>query len=289
MGVALVNLVFIVLEVVVLAFQGFFFFSRIKTRTVRRFLALNLLFIAYNILSGFVLEHFSEFPSLIVYSITSVLLVASVGYYCAGFLKTIKSYRSISISLIASISLALITSYFLNDLSLDVEKIIPVALPLSLMAVTTVYFSRFVKTYEQGVIIMYIITATIVVINLVSFTVYFKDSPVAQSIIINSLFVIIAIFHHLALFRKLHRVIVAKGHVPEDTVHARLVSYGLTKRQIEIAKLVLEGYSSREIAEQCSIETNTVTSHVCKINDKVGVASRKELREHFASDSLGVK
>lgn len=286
MSVTLVNLLCIVLEVVVLAFQGFFFFSRLKTRTVKRFLLLNLFFIGYNILSGYVLTQFSEFPSLIVYGITSVLLVASVGYYCSSYVQSIRNHRSISIPLIASLLFVISLSYVLNGSSNSLQDVIPIAIPLSLIAIVTIYFSRFVKSFDRSVALLSFIMASIGIINFVSFTIYFKDSAIAQTLIVNSLFVVIAFFHHLSLFKKFHRVIHSRGYVPEDAIADKLSRYGLTKRQIEIAQLVLEGYTSKEIAEKCSIAVNTVTSHVCKINDKVGVRNREALRKRFTHNTL---
>lgn len=48
----------------------------------------------------------------------------------------------------------------------------------------------------------------------------------------------------------------------------------LTERQVKILKLVSQGYSSREIAEQLNISYYTVTTHIKNIYQKLEVKSR---------------
>ena len=51
----------------------------------------------------------------------------------------------------------------------------------------------------------------------------------------------------------------------------------LTKREREVAALVLKGFTSRLIAEQLSISAHTVDSHVNSIMNRLGIHSRHEL------------
>lgn len=51
-------------------------------------------------------------------------------------------------------------------------------------------------------------------------------------------------------------------------------SYLLTKRQIEVLKLISEGISSREIGEQLFISASTVKREIRHIFDKLGVSDR---------------
>jgi DNA-binding CsgD family transcriptional regulator len=52
---------------------------------------------------------------------------------------------------------------------------------------------------------------------------------------------------------------------------------GLTPRELEIGRLVGEGATNQEIADRLGIARRTVTTHVSRIFDKVGVGSRLEL------------
>jgi DNA-binding NarL/FixJ family response regulator len=51
-------------------------------------------------------------------------------------------------------------------------------------------------------------------------------------------------------------------------------SYLLTKRQVEVLKLISEGVSSREIGEQLFISASTVKREIRHIFDKLGVSDR---------------
>ena len=49
---------------------------------------------------------------------------------------------------------------------------------------------------------------------------------------------------------------------------------GLSPREVEVLKLVAEGLTDAEIAEQLFISRRTVTSHLTSIYNKVGIGSR---------------
>jgi two-component system response regulator NreC len=58
----------------------------------------------------------------------------------------------------------------------------------------------------------------------------------------------------------------------------------LTPRETEILKLIVEGYTNRQVGEQLNISIRTVEGHRANISDKLGLHSRLELvryaREH---------
>jgi two-component system nitrate/nitrite response regulator NarL len=54
-------------------------------------------------------------------------------------------------------------------------------------------------------------------------------------------------------------------------------AFGLTRRELEIVRLVVTGETNRAIAARLSISENTVKRHLTQIFDKVGVSSRTEL------------
>jgi len=53
--------------------------------------------------------------------------------------------------------------------------------------------------------------------------------------------------------------------------------FGLTPRELEIVRMVVDGFINREIGEQLAIGENTVKSHLTHIFNKVGASSRIEL------------
>jgi len=50
----------------------------------------------------------------------------------------------------------------------------------------------------------------------------------------------------------------------------------LSKKELEVYQLIVEGKSNKEIASGLFIETTTVKSHISKIYQKLGVKNRKE-------------
>ncbi|MBV8994423.1 MAG: helix-turn-helix transcriptional regulator [Pseudonocardiales bacterium] len=61
------------------------------------------------------------------------------------------------------------------------------------------------------------------------------------------------------------------------SVPVMLAAYGLSKRETEVAKLVLRGASTRTIVDALHISRHTVQDHLKAVFDKVGVRSRRDL------------
>jgi DNA-binding CsgD family transcriptional regulator len=62
-----------------------------------------------------------------------------------------------------------------------------------------------------------------------------------------------------------------------DVAPVRLESFGLSKREQEVAGLLLRSLSSREIAKQLVVYPYTVEDHIRSICEKAGVRGRREL------------
>lgn len=60
-----------------------------------------------------------------------------------------------------------------------------------------------------------------------------------------------------------------------------LEGYNLTKRELEILGLLMDGLSYKEIADKCSISIQTLNSHIKNIYSKLGVHSRAEVSAKF--------
>ena len=58
-----------------------------------------------------------------------------------------------------------------------------------------------------------------------------------------------------------------------------LQELGLTKREVEIALLVIQKETNAEIAEQLFISETTVTKHMSNIFCKLGISQRQEIKE----------
>jgi two-component system, NarL family, nitrate/nitrite response regulator NarL len=57
----------------------------------------------------------------------------------------------------------------------------------------------------------------------------------------------------------------------------RAKAFGLTRRELEIVRVVVSGYTNKQIARQFSISESTVKRHVTHIFDKLGASTRIEV------------
>jgi DNA-binding CsgD family transcriptional regulator len=71
-------------------------------------------------------------------------------------------------------------------------------------------------------------------------------------------------------------VIVEPAH-PARIYPLLMAAYGLTDREREVTRLILQGNSTAEIAETLVVSAHTVQQHLKRIFDKTGVRSRRDL------------
>jgi DNA-binding CsgD family transcriptional regulator len=71
--------------------------------------------------------------------------------------------------------------------------------------------------------------------------------------------------------------VVVEQAEPQSTLGVLLAAYGLTERELDVARLVLRGVSTRAISDDLHISTHTVQDHLKSVFDKVGVRSRRDL------------
>jgi DNA-binding CsgD family transcriptional regulator len=71
-------------------------------------------------------------------------------------------------------------------------------------------------------------------------------------------------------------VIVEPAH-PARIAPLLMAAYGLTEREQDVTRLVLQGASTAEIAQQLFVSPHTVQQHLKRVFDKTGVHSRRDL------------
>ncbi len=76
----------------------------------------------------------------------------------------------------------------------------------------------------------------------------------------------------------------------EETPNSRIDQKGptesLTPRETEILKLIVEGYTNRQIGQELNISVRTVEGHRSNISDKLGLHSRVELVRYARQNGL---
>jgi class 3 adenylate cyclase/DNA-binding CsgD family transcriptional regulator len=85
---------------------------------------------------------------------------------------------------------------------------------------------------------------------------------------------------------RLYRVLWDTCEVEPQRPAARAYPGGLTKREVEVLRLIASGRSNREIADELAISLNTVLRHVSNIFDKTGVANRAEAAAYATRHGL---
>jgi DNA-binding CsgD family transcriptional regulator len=70
------------------------------------------------------------------------------------------------------------------------------------------------------------------------------------------------------------------------TVPLLLSAHGLTDREVEVARLVIRGASTRDIVDALHISKHTVQDHLKSVFDKTGVHSRRELVGQLLARSI---
>ena len=71
-----------------------------------------------------------------------------------------------------------------------------------------------------------------------------------------------------------HIVLEAAAKSQQESVYTPQKDYGLTSREAQILKLITEGYSNNEIANQLYVSINTTKAHVASILQKLEVDDR---------------
>lgn len=84
----------------------------------------------------------------------------------------------------------------------------------------------------------------------------------------------------IIIFRQIHEVTKIRYEETEqgaDEISAVCMRFGITRREKEIFKLIVDGFSNREISRSLDISEDTVRNHLQNIFEKTGVKNRNGL------------
>jgi DNA-binding NarL/FixJ family response regulator len=74
------------------------------------------------------------------------------------------------------------------------------------------------------------------------------------------------------------RLVERERHVTTNVSGA--VDRALTDREVEVARLIAQGYSNKEVASRLRISVKTVETHKARVLEKLGIQSRVELVQY---------
>jgi two-component system, NarL family, response regulator NreC len=80
------------------------------------------------------------------------------------------------------------------------------------------------------------------------------------------------------------RVLLDESRSPQ--INQKDLAESLTQRETEILRLIVEGYTNRQIGQELNISIRTVEGHRANISDKLGLHSRVELVRYARQNGL---
>jgi len=76
------------------------------------------------------------------------------------------------------------------------------------------------------------------------------------------------------------------GEPPKIVPQPSISVEALTPREMEVLKMIVEGYTNRQIGQELNISTRTVEGHRANISDKLGLHTRVELVRYARQHGL---
>ncbi|MEH6765835.1 MAG: helix-turn-helix transcriptional regulator [Aequorivita antarctica] len=275
------------------------YFSRKKTRSsLRRFLYLGILFVAYNATGGFL--PIDNFPGpfilqyIITYGVAIALCVYIVYYlykeYDIVVLKFNSSIRNLAILASVSFLVLFLIPYFLTD-SLNSARFL-FTIPISAVAFVFlfIFYRRISNPSNPNPFIVRrnkLSMVSVASIALLPICTVIGDYQWITFTIMNlAFFAITAIEADRYLYfiennNRMYEVFALKKKQRDESVERKIIYEDLTRREIEVALSILSNLSYRNIAKDLFIAESTVSKHASNIFKKTGVKNRREFLKRF--------
>jgi DNA-binding CsgD family transcriptional regulator len=275
------------------------YFSRKKTRSsLRRFLYLGILFIAYNATGGFLpVENFPG-PFILQYIITYGVAIALCVYivyylykeYDIVVLKFNSSIRNLAILASVSFVVLFLIPYFLTD-SLKSARFL-FTIPISIIAFIFlfIFYRRIANPSNPNSFIVRrnkLSMVSVASIALLPICTVIGDYQWITFTVMNlAFFAITAIEADRYLYfiennNRMYEVFALKKKQRDESVERKIIYEDLTRREIEVALSILSNLSYRNIAKDLFIAESTVSKHASNIFKKTGVKNRREFLKRF--------
>jgi len=276
------SLVIIVLQIGLLLAFLFFCLTPIKTKTLKRFTLLTLVFIFYNVFYQVNEIQLQNVRTVhVLYLLTILLLFLSAIYFVAQFIQQYGSsstFKAIIILCCVFPVLLVASTIVQKQFSLrNVLAIFYTTLPIVLSVLTATLFFFYKGLSRKNQSRAMLSSGLLLAASLTFYILLERYNRGLHFTTVNLNYSVLAIFV-VAIHRRSFLIHMYNGkknaNVDPDLVE-HLKRYNLTNRQIEIAQHIIDGKSYNEIAEDCHLALNTVTKHASNIFKKLEVRDKQ--------------
>ena len=288
---------YLLLDIVIVCIT--FYFSRRNTRSsLRRFLNLGILFIAYNASGGFL--PVANFPGpfilqyVITYGVAIALCVYIVYYlykeYDIVVLKFNSSIRNLAVLASGSYVVLYLLPYFLTDSLVTARFLFTIPISIIAFIFLIIFYRRISNPCNPNAFILRrnkLSMVSVTSIALLPICTVIGDYQWITFTVMNlAFFAITAIeidryLYFLENNTRMYEVFALKKKQREESVERKIIYEDLTRREIEVALSILSNLSYRKIAEELFIAESTVSKHASNIFKKTGVKNRREFLKRF--------
>lgn len=198
---------------------------------------------------------------------------------CAG-----TSYTLYNLNLISKTA-AIHSCFFLPNIFTSIWIVYNIILIVTNRSNINKIIKQFVITI---VILAAIITPLSLLTNLIQYW-HFTTIPIAYSPIEYFSFNLVALILARRHLKKVNSIEIESTIPSSHECFEELCNkYHLTQREVEIIKLIRDGLSNQEIAENLFISSNTARNHIYNIYKKVGTKNRYELINLFSNQNNNI-
>lgn len=304
----IVTFLFIILEIVMLIIQGVFYLQKPEEESRKYYIILLALLIVKNIAMGL----FPDPKIKIIPMIAQYILTYGAGFVMASYfpyyfyraydIKQLKWHATKGIFLFLHAPfVSIFTLEYLIQGDIDqainyglyIPAVYGLVLGFVLLRAIRIRYRDDVKNNQYFDMIA--VYCAVIPYASLAFCAYFRISQVNEALLTNGGFAVITLLFirksikqtredsaRLQILRNSLKnseiPLMGQGSVTEY-LEENMIYYGLTERQKEIARLVVQDYKYKEIAEMLSRTLKTVEKHIENISKKIDVKTRKELEE----------
>ena len=294
--IKLITFIFILIEIVIASSLVTIYLSRVREKGRLRIIILTCLYILYNFTSGLMPDENINISTIVQNLMTygsGALLASYFFYYLSTELKLYQAktfkVRYLIIGLLILFLVCFGAFYFIKGDMVITKKTF--AIGASILAIiycvqTIINLLKKLKDSTRDTIptktMIIAGNLSIIFMTTMPMVAFFDNVQELNHLLVNiSLFLILYAYYKHLYYQNKKRQIIEDGlvKVKKFDLDTFLYSYKFTKSEIELAKLILEKITFREMGERLNNAPNSLTSKASTCYRKIGCANKKEFIE----------